>query len=67
MEIISLLIGAWSNDHEKIFILAASFNLRRFGYFEKKPVREMSYFLCRSLGEKVLKSDDIANRSSVPH
>ena len=27
----------------------------------------MSYFLCRSLGEKVLMSDDIAARSSAPH
>ncbi len=67
MEIISLLIGAWSNDHKKIFILAASFNLRSFGYFEKKPVREMSYALCRQLGERVLMNDDVAPRSSVPH
>ena len=63
-----MLIGAYSKDFDKIFVIAASFNLNKsFGFFERKPVRQMSYALCRELGKKVLLNDEVASRSSVPH
>ena len=55
---LSMLIGAYNKDFDKIFIIAAAFNLNKsFGFFERKPVRQMSYALCRELGKKVLLND----------